>query len=113
MEREELIKKIDSIKDKIEKIDKEREELMKELHETLPVKVGDKVKIMTNINNEKRDKDSDKFIRFAFVNKIEVNLRGKNKRAFIEFDLQKCKSDGTISQHADHLRYGEYVTMNK
>lgn len=113
MEREELIKKIDSIKDKIEKIDKEREELMKELHETLPIKVGDKVKIMLNNENEKRDKDSDKFLRFAFVNKIEVNLRGKDRKAGIEFDLQKCKADGTISQHADHLRYGEYVTMNK
>lgn len=104
-EREGLIKKIDSIRDRVTVIDKEREELVKELHELLPIKVGDKVQIC--------NREGDVFVRFAFVNKIEVNPRGKERRASIEFDLQKCKSDGTKSQHGDYLKFNEYVTKIK
>jgi hypothetical protein len=104
-EREELIKNIDSIRDRVTAIDKEREKLVKELHELLPIKVGDKVQIC--------NREGDVFVRFAFVNKIELNPRGKERRASIEFDLQKCKSDGTISQHGDYLKFNEYVTKIK
>jgi hypothetical protein len=44
-EREKLLKNIDSIRDRVTAIDKEREELVKELYELLPIKVGDKVQI--------------------------------------------------------------------
>lgn len=104
-ERLELINKIDSIKDRITIIDKERISLINELQELLPIKIGDKVQVC--------NREGGVFVRFAFVNKIEVNLRGKESIAKIEFDLQKCKADGTISQHADYLKYGEYVTAVK
>jgi hypothetical protein len=51
--------------------------------------------------------------RFAFVNKIELNPRGKERRASIEFDLQKCKADGSVSQNGDYLKFNEYVTKIK
>lgn len=107
MEREKLIKKIDAIRDRVTVIDKEREKLVNELHKILPIKVGDKVQIC--------NREGDVFVRFAFVNRIELNMRGKGnkRRAGIEFDLQKCKSDGTISQHSDYLKYNEYVTIIK
>lgn len=100
-EKTELIKKIDNIRDRVTSIDKEREELVKQLHELLPIKVGDKVQIL--------NRDGNVFVRFAFVNKIELNPRGKERRVNIEFDLQKCKADGTESQHGDYLKYNEYV----
>jgi len=59
------------------------------------------------------NREGDKFVRFAFVNRIEVHLRGKKREAKIEFDLQKCKADGKPSQHADYLKYGEYITKRK
>lgn len=105
MEREETIQKIDSIKDRIEAIDKEREALLAELKETLPVKIGDKVSVMT--------RDGEKFVRFAFIDRIQVKLIGKDRKAKIEFDLIKCKADGTKSQHSDYLKYQEYITKIK
>ncbi len=105
MEREAAIKKVDSILERIEVIDKERETLIEELKETLPIKVNDKVSVC--------NRDGEKHVRFAFVNKIEVHLRGKERNAKIEFDLQKCKADGKPSQHADYLKVGEYITRIK
>lgn len=101
-EREELIKNIDSIRDRVTAIDKEREGLVNELQELLPIKIGDKVQIC--------NREGDVFVRFAFVNKIELNARGKERRVNIEFDLQKCRADGTISSFRDYLTYNEYVT---
>ena len=101
-EREQLIKNIDSIRDRVTAIDKEREELVKELHELLPIKKGDKVQIFNS--------QMDAPVRFAFVNKIELNPRGKERKASIEFDLQKCKSNGAESIFGDYLRHNEYVT---
>lgn len=93
--------KIDSILDKVTEIDNKRIKLVDELKDFCPIKEGDKVSIVHH--------ETKKHIRFAFVNKIEINVRGKERKARIEFDLQKCKSDGTKSQHADSVKYGEYI----
>lgn len=101
--KQELVAKTDKILARIQAIDKERLELMTELKSFFPIKEGDKVEVMKD----------DVHVRFAFVNKIEVNLRGKDPKARIEFDLQKCKLNGEISQHADHLGAYEYITRIK
>jgi len=105
MEREEIIKRIDAITDRVASIDKEREGLVKELHDILPIKKGDKVSIC--------NREGDEHVRFAFVNEIKIHTTQIKREAKIEFDLQKCKADGTISQHADYLKYGEYITKIK
>lgn len=99
-EKEKLIVKIQPILDRIESITKEKKELINLLKDYFPIKEGEKVNIVDQ-NNE--------HIRYAFVNKVKIELRGKEQKAMVEFDLQKCKSDGNISQHGDNLRYNEFV----
>ena len=95
------------ILDKITVIDKERRTLVEELKDVLPIKVGDKVNVM--------NRDDKEPVRFAFVNRIEVKMRGQGEKekADLEFDLQKCKANGEKSQHAEYLKYGEYITKIK
>jgi len=105
-ERNAIIEKMNLIFDRITVIDKERKTLVQEMKDVLPIKEGDKVNVMN------RD-DNDKPVRFAFVNSIKIKSRGKEEKADLEFDLQKCKSDGTKSRHAEYLKYGEYITKIK
>lgn len=105
LERNESIKKMNLILDRITAIDKERKTLVQELKDIIPIKEGDKVNIM--------NRDDDKPVRFAFVNHIKIRLRGKEEKADLEFDLQKCKSNGEKSQHSDSTKYGEYITKIK
>ncbi len=103
--REEIIKQVDSILKRVEAIDKERIALMHELKNIFPIKEGDKVSLE---NSETKE-----HVRFAFVNSISIKLRGNKEKAKIEFDLQKCKMDGTIGQHSDWLKVNEYITKIK
>ncbi len=100
--KEEIIKKLDLILDRITIIDNEREELKKEMEDLIPIKKGDKISI--------KNREDNSHIRFAFVIDIKIHSRGKDRKATLEFDLQKCKADGTISQHSDYPKYGEYIS---
>lgn len=102
-EKEILIAFIDATLDRIEEIDKEREALLVSLKEKFPIKEGEKVEI-------RNSQDKDNIVRYAFVEKISVYLRGREKKAKIEFNLQVCKKDGTKGQHSDYLKVAEYIT---
>ncbi len=97
-----ISEKIDLMLDEITIIDNRRIAIVDELKNLCPIKEGDKVSIQSHETKE--------HIRFAFVYRIEINLRGGDeKKARLEFDLQKCKADGTKSQHDDRLKYGEFI----
>lgn len=99
MEKQELIDTTKRILQEIETLDKQREAAMNHLLDIFPIKKDDKVRIMKD----------EEFVRFGFVNDIKVKLRGKEQKAAIEFDLQKCKKDGRKSNFSDYLAYGEYI----
>ncbi len=97
-----ISEKIEQILNKITVVDNSRIALVSELKALCPIKEGDKVSIQSHETKE--------HIRFAFVYRIGVNLRGGDGgKARLEFALQKCKADGTLSQHDDRLKSGEYI----
>ncbi len=90
-----------AILDKLTEINKEQESLTKELKSLLTIKEGDKVKVMSVHTNQ--------FLRFAFLWKIEINPRGKDRKCQLEFNITKAKADGSISKHRDYLSNEEYL----
>lgn len=90
---------------RIEAIDKERLTLLEELKNNFPVKVEEKVEIV--------DTETDAHIRFVFITDIRVELVGKDNKARMHFELQKCKKDGTKSSQQDFLRFNEILKKIK
>lgn len=105
MEQNDIKAKVQSIVDRIGQIDKERDLLMRDLLEVMPVKIGEKISI-ENSNTKKH-------VRFAFIHKIKVSPRGKEREPKLEFELIKCKVNGEESIHSDYLNAGEYITKIK
>lgn len=100
-EEEKNEEEITKILDRITKLDKERKVLEGELKVVFAINEGDKVAI-------KNIKDGT-LLRYAFLTRIKINPRGVDRLAHIEFELQKCKKNGTISNNADSLNIREHI----
>lgn len=103
MTRDVLVATVNAILSKFQVAAREQDEALKEQLAQFPVKAGDKVSIHT------RD---DGFVRHTYVNRVEISLRGMDRKARVEFELQKCKADGTKRDRLDYLGMNEYVTVD-
>ncbi len=105
MEKQELINLVDSTLARITEIDKERISLVEYIKSIIPIKEGDKVQVF----EATCESEDDKPVRLAYVAKININPRGVDRKARIEFDLLKCKKDGVQSAQTDRLKVNEYI----
>jgi hypothetical protein len=99
MDKGKILSEINSVLEEAYTIHKREKELEEKLVELCPIKKGDKVEI---INVE-----TDAHIRFAFVRDIKIGY--VQNQGIICWVMDKCKKDGTKSNHNDYLGYKEAV----
>jgi hypothetical protein len=106
MKKQQVIKQVELILERVTEIDRERIEWEEKLLEIFPIKIGEKVSVMSKEN---------KFIRFAFVQRIRLKPRGRNRKVKIEFDLLKCNKSGGRMLVNDYIKRwdGEYIQKIK
>lgn len=68
--------------------------------------IGDKIEITTNAKVSWNGRKTEERKRFAFVKNITVDNYGN-----IEYDVFKCKADGTQSKHRGYIHVGETIKI--
>lgn len=100
MDKEKILQEINSIVNEYGSLSKQRNALEERFREICPIKAGDKVSIV--------NRQTDEHIRFAFIRKVELSAT-QSGEGIIVFRMDKCKKDGSKSEHNDYLGYNEAV----
>lgn len=89
MTLKQLLQEIKNKEDQIDKLKNEASELIKQLPELTPFKVGDKVKVTNEWKNPKET--------ICFISEVEYRSWTHDR---IEYHFSKIKKDGTMSQQS-------------
>lgn len=108
MEKEEIIKRVEYVLNRLTLIGEEQRQLEASLIKIFPIKVGEKVNVIKT-----GDDSIENVVRQAFVTRIKINYRGRDRKAQIEFDLARCKRDGKQSSLSDRIGYNEHIQKIK